>query len=68
MPNYERWKYCGHIMHDGAKCGRIADAECTQGCKHPDEDFKGWAHPPENSELADHPRFLCIDHLELYNH
>lgn len=67
MPTYERWKYCGHVMEDGKKCGRIADCECTDSCYHTDEDFKGWANPPNPEQLANHPRFLCDEHLEIYH-
>lgn len=66
MSNYERWKYCNHIKNR-SKCGAVADYECTNSkCYHRD-DLQGMANPSKKSEIADHPRFLCSHHVELYD-
>ncbi len=51
MPSYERWKFCG-------KCGAVATYECFCGGYHAD-DIQGMVHPPQESELENHPRFAC---------
>ena len=66
MANYESWKYCGHILENGKKCGVTADYSCEKSCKHTDEDYSGWATPPKKEDMSDHPKFLCNEHVEIY--
>jgi hypothetical protein len=64
--------YCGHVEGDvvsrlanvGKKnktCGNTAYNRCDCGEAHPDT-----SKPVHDQKIADHPEFLCEEHLEIY--
>jgi len=57
MPTYESFKNCG-VEH----CKNTANYECKCPQIHVGDD-KGW-HTPNVGVYANHPRFVCTDHLE----